>query len=250
MCNNNLFRTLTPDEIECRVAQGGQNQKGKWGSYLLYKDARVDQRIMDETFGATNWEAIYSEVSGMLFCTVRVWDADKGAWISKMNVGTESNTEAEKGLVSDCLKRACFTWGLGVELYSAPKIFVSLNEGEYSVKGDKVYPTLNLKVAEIAYEDRRISRLVLKDNKGNERFNYGAPQGAKSTPPDVFYSNDGKKLVKGDKVWQYAVAKTAQGETCEDGTPIPIWLADYYNVPDAVMKEFINDVNRVRNETK
>ena len=43
----NLIRLLKADEIECRVSL--INEKGL--SLLLYKDARVDQKILDETFG-------------------------------------------------------------------------------------------------------------------------------------------------------------------------------------------------------
>lgn len=39
-------RLLRADEIECRVST--INEKGL--SLLLYKDARVDQKILDETF--------------------------------------------------------------------------------------------------------------------------------------------------------------------------------------------------------
>ena len=45
------IRLLRADEIECRV--GIVNQKGC--SLLLYKDARADMRILDETFGVLGW---------------------------------------------------------------------------------------------------------------------------------------------------------------------------------------------------
>lgn len=255
---SNVFRTLRADEIECRAARGGQNKNGAWGEYLLYKDARVDQRIMDETFGPMNWQAKYDFIDNKLFCTVSVWDNDKGCWVSKMNVGTESNTEKEKGQASDSLKRACFTWGLGVELYSSPKIFINLNEGEYEVKNGKVMPTLRLKVEEIAYDDnRKVADLRLTDAKGIVRF--GKPISAKKGPKNakqevngapsqkVFVADDGRKAVKGGEVWSRAVKKTAAGEVCEDGTPIPIFFADYYNVPNEDMKDFINEVKNIQN---
>ena len=42
----NKIRLLKAEEIECRVSS--VNEKGV--SLLLYKDARVDQRILDKTF--------------------------------------------------------------------------------------------------------------------------------------------------------------------------------------------------------
>ena len=41
------IRLLRAEEIECRAAS--VSEKGL--SLLLYKDARVDQRILDEAFG-------------------------------------------------------------------------------------------------------------------------------------------------------------------------------------------------------
>lgn len=114
------IRRLEADEIDCRVAQA--TEKGV--SILLYKDARVDQRILDETFGPMNWQRSHQTIEGRLYCTISVWDADKSAWVSKQDVGTESNTEAEKGQASDSFKRAAFNWGIGRELYSAPFIWI------------------------------------------------------------------------------------------------------------------------------
>lgn len=236
MCNNNVFRTLRANEIECRAAQGGKSKKGVWGSFLLYKDARVDQRVMDETFGPMNWQASYEMIDGKMFCKVSVWDSEKNCWVSKMNVGTESNTEKDKGLASDCLKRACFTWGLGVELYSSPKIFVTLDEGEYIVKNDKICPTLSLSVAEIQYVDRRVTKLVLVDKNGRERFTYKADN-------MTFRSDNGKEITVGDKLWQRAVEQTAKGEQCKDGTPIPIWIAEFYHIPNEIMQVFTKEVS-------
>ena len=116
------IRTLLADEIECRV--GTINEKGC--TLLLYKDARVDMRLLDEFFGPTNWKRSHELINGNLFCTVSIWDNEKKEWVSKQDVGTESNTEKEKGQASDAFKRACFNWGIGRELYSAPFIYMVL----------------------------------------------------------------------------------------------------------------------------
>lgn len=249
MCNNNVFRLLKASEVECRIARADKKKGRVYASYLIYKDARVDQRIMDETFGAFGWQATYETIDGKMFCKVSVWDSEKQCWISKMNVGSESNTEADKGLVSDCLKRACFTWGLGVELYSSPQIYVDLQDGEYDDKDGRIFPKLRLSVREIGYdENRKVNRLVLVDTKGNVRFSYGDKAEKKvekkvEKKAEVYVSSDGKKkLTIGDKTWQKAVEKTANHCACEDGTPIPVWLADTYNLPDNVMKIFFEQV--------
>ena len=119
------FRKLRADEVEARVAQ----VKNNGFSLLLYKDARVDQNILDETVGAENWERKHEMIGGNLYCTVSIWNEARGAWVSKQDVGTESKTEAEKGQASDSFKRACFNWGIGRELYTAPFIWINVADG-------------------------------------------------------------------------------------------------------------------------
>ena len=113
-----IFRTLRASEIDCRISTASQ----KGVSLLLYKDARVDQNILDETVGPMNWQRSHSRDNAN--CTVSLWDEEKQQWIAKEDTGTESNTEKEKGLASDSFKRACFNWGIGRELYTAPFIWI------------------------------------------------------------------------------------------------------------------------------
>lgn len=102
---------------------------------LLYKDARCDMNILDETVGPTNWTRSHQVIDGKLYCTVSLYDEVKQQWVSKQDVGTESNTEKEKGQASDSFKRACFNWGLGRELYTAPFIWVPADK--CNIKQDK-----------------------------------------------------------------------------------------------------------------
>lgn len=121
------FRPLTEEEIEVRI--GTCNEKGV--TLLLYKDARVDRAILDETVGANNWQCKFYECKGNLFCSVglRISISDDVGlrgyeWVWKDDCGAPSNMEAEKGEASDAFKRACFKWGIGIELYSAPFIWI------------------------------------------------------------------------------------------------------------------------------
>ena len=115
-----MFRPLTKDEIDCRVA----TCNGNGVTLLLYKDARVDQNILDETFGIFGWQRSHQLIDGNLYCTVSVRNPETGEWIHKQDVGKESNAEKEKGQASDSFKRACFNLGIGRELYTAPFIWV------------------------------------------------------------------------------------------------------------------------------
>ena len=157
------IRLLKANEIECRI---GTVKEGKGISLLLYKDARVDMRILDEVFGFDGWEREHQLIDGKLFCTVRVWSEKRGCWISKQDVGTESNTEKEKGQVSDSFKRACFNLGIGRELYTAPFIWIPASKGYNKYE--------KFEVKEIGYnEDREINKLVIVDSKGKEAFRMG-----------------------------------------------------------------------------
>jgi hypothetical protein len=170
------FRRLRADEIEIRAAQVAMNKAGNvYASLLLYKDARVDQRLLDETYGPMNWQRSHTIIDGKLYCTVSVWDNEKGLWVSKQDVGTESNTEKEKGQASDSFKRACFNWGIGRELYTAPNIYIKLEDGEWKEKtyGNKTTQqmTQSFYVYHIEYDDDgNITSLIICDKKGNQRF--------------------------------------------------------------------------------
>ena len=168
------FRKLKASEIDCRVAQLGAS----WLTLLLYKDARVDMNILDETVGCLNWKKSYSRENAN--CTVSIWDEEKQQWISKEDTGTESFSEAEKGLASDSFKRACFNWGIGRELYTAPSIFI-LSRKDMIPKGkeseiykndkDKLETKTRFYVEYIDYdENSEIRNLVIRDHKNNIRF--------------------------------------------------------------------------------
>lgn len=170
------FRKLKASEIDCRIQSIGQNKTGAIGAtILLYKDARVDMNILDETVGAMNWQRGHSVIDGNLYCTISIWDEEKEQWITKSDVGTESNTEKEKGQASDSFKRAGFNWGIGRELYSAPFVYITLQDGEwYKGKDGRPKSSAKFKVKTVAYdENRNIVKLIVVDSKGSVRYTFG-----------------------------------------------------------------------------
>lgn len=156
---NLSFRTLTAREIECRVAQVSKTGL----SLLLYKDARCDMAILDETVGAMNWQRNHARDNAN--CIVSIWDDDKQSWIMKEDTGTESNTEAEKGLASDSFKRACVNWGIGRELYTSPFIWVNnTNCKIFEGTNGKLTCKDRFEVSEIGYnEHREINKLTINN---------------------------------------------------------------------------------------
>ena len=165
--DNLNFRNLYADEISVRVSQ--INEKGC--SLLLYKDARCDMNILDETVGTNNWQKKFYECKGNLFCSVGIKIQD--AWIWKDDAGAETFSEKEKGEASDAFKRACFNWGIGRELYTAPFIWVPANflkALSYKVENGKkkFFVHDQFFVSKIAYDQRKISGLAIWREKAKE----------------------------------------------------------------------------------
>lgn len=167
------FRDLTAEDIEVRVAQCNQN----WGvQLLLYKNARVDMNILDETVGAENWQNRFYECKGNLYCSLGInvnYDKpDKEPnWIWKDDCGSESNTEAEKGEASDARKRAGVAWGLGRELYTAPK-FICFPPESVNWKDGKCKDTFTVHAIKI--ENKKIVGLQILNNKTKKGITYGS----------------------------------------------------------------------------
>ena len=155
------FRDLTANEIECRV----QSVKPNGLVLLLYKDARVDMNILDETVGAENWQREHYECKGNLFCRVGIDVTEDNSWVWKSDCGAESNTEAQKGEASDSFKRACFNWGIGRELYTAPFIWIPADKCD--INGGKCYD--KFVVEKILIEDKRITALAVWNVTKNVR---------------------------------------------------------------------------------
>lgn len=164
----NMFRTLRADEIDCRISQIKQDSNGNVTglSLLLYKDARCDQNILDETVGPMNWKREHTRDNRN--CIVSVWDNEKAQWIGKEDTGTESNTEKEKGLASDSFKRACFNWGIGRELYTAPFIWIKPQDFKVTEFKGKKSCYDRFTVTGIGYKDGVITGLEIKNQNLNK----------------------------------------------------------------------------------
>lgn len=165
-----LFRDLKPDEIDVRLATVKENGV----SLLLYKDARVDQNILDETYGAFGWQREHKELKGNIYCGISIFDKEKGQWVIKWDCGKKSFSEAEKGEASDSFKRAGFNWGIGRELYTSPFIWIPSDKCNIQETNGKYYCNDNFIVEAIEIKDKVITGLAirnlnLKNDKGNPK---------------------------------------------------------------------------------
>ena len=166
------FRDLTADEIEVRV-QSIKVKDGKPAGIvlLLYKDARCDMKILDETVGPENWQREHYECKGNLYCKVGIHCQLKNGefgWVYKSDCGVESNTDAQKGEASDSFKRACFNWGIGRELYTSPFIWVAPDKcntydtGRKDGRGNPIFATNDrFAVEKIKIENKKITAISI-----------------------------------------------------------------------------------------
>ena len=171
-----MFRNLRADEIDIRVSEVRE-----WGvSLLLYKDARCDMAILDETVGPENWQRRHDAIDGVLYCSVGIMaeTAQGGTeWVWKQDCGTAGSFEAEKSAASDAFKRACFCWGIGRELYTAPRI--TIKPAQANVKRnnngkDVCYDRFS--VAKAVVEEHEIKALAVRnDTTGQIVFTWMKP---------------------------------------------------------------------------
>lgn len=176
------IRLLKANEIECRVGIIKYTEYSKGLSLLLYKDARADMKVLDETYGPLGWKRSHQEINGSLYCTVEIWDDGNKQWVCKQDVGTTSYSQKEKGEASDSFKRACVSVGIGRELYTAPFIWIPAGKTEIKRKTitrggrpeDVYYTEDKFRVQEISYsESREITDLLIVNQKGDMVYKLG-----------------------------------------------------------------------------
>ena len=96
---------------------------------------------------------------------INITEDSSPCWVWKSDCGVESNTEAQKGEASDSFKRACFNWGIGRELYTAPVIWIPAEK--CTISNGKCYD--KFEVEKIIIEEKRIVALAIKNVTKNVR---------------------------------------------------------------------------------
>lgn len=224
------FRLLRADEIECRIAQCNAYGVG----ILLYKDARCDMNILDETVGSENWQRHHSRDNAN--CIVSIWDSKKQMWIEKEDTGTESFTEREKGLASDSFKRACFNWGIGRELYSAPQMFVRKADLETLTESNGKWSCRDFfKVTALAYEGNQISTVIIKNMKNDKELSFSNSKPmTHEVPEDVSNNKISETKVK-------ALRTKMKASGIEEEKILSLYKLD--KLEEMTERQFLNCVN-------
>lgn len=169
-----MFRFLNADEIEVKVKQVKENGL----VCLLYKTARTDMDLLDETVKPENWVNDYREIKGNLYAGIGIRQTD-GSMVWKWDCGIESREDGEgnekKGEASDAFKRAGFRWGIGRELYTSPFIWIKPDKAEIkpsSSGGKTTFKCFDkFSVEKIAYDENsgRIIGLAIRNDSKNCR---------------------------------------------------------------------------------
>ena len=257
------IRLLSKEDIDVRVAQtniyNNNGQQVVKVNLLLYKNARVDMKILDELFTPMGWKRTHKLIGDRLYCSVEVFNEKTGEWICKEDVGVESNTEAEKGQASDSFKRACVNWGIGRELYTAPRISVELTDKEYTRGQDgkiRVWATFGVKSIGYDANSRTITSLEIQDKFGNVRFSMGGSvQQSQSEPSQAVKARRAAKANSAvlaayqpmsEEMYWKIVAAYAQGKTTKTGGDYKqTWIETTHAGAGEILK-FDNDVENWR----
>ena len=253
------IRLLSKEDIEVRVAQTLAGNNKVRVNLLLYKNARVDMKIMDELFTPMGWKRTHKLIGDRLYCCVEVYNPETKEWICKEDVGVESNTEAEKGQASDSFKRACVNWGIGRELYTAPRISVELTDKEYTRGQDgkiRVWATFGVKSIGYDANSRTITSLEIQDRFGNVRFSMGGSvQQSQSEPSQAVKARRAAKAnspapaayqpMPEEMYWKI-VAAYAQGKLTKTGGDYKMtWIETTHAGAGEILK-FDDDVENWR----
>ena len=253
------IRLLSKEDIEVRVAQTLAGNNKVRVNLLLYKNARVDMKIMDELFTPMGWKRTHKLIGDRLYCCVEVYNPETKEWVCKEDVGVESNTEAEKGQASDSFKRACVNWGIGRELYTAPKISIELNENEYTKDQNsriKVWAYFSVKSIGYDSKTRTITSLEIQDKYGNVRFSMnGSVQQSQSEPSQAVKARRAAKANSpapaayqpmSEEMYWKIVAAYAQGKLTKTGGDYKMtWIKTTHAGAGEILK-FDNDVENWR----
>lgn len=253
------IRLLSKEDIEVRVAQTLAGNNKVRVNLLLYKNARVDMKIMDELFTPMGWKRTHKLIGDRLYCCVEVYNPETKEWICKEDVGVKSNTEAEKGQASDSFKRACVNWGIGRELYTAPKITIELNENEYTKDQNsriKVWACFSVKSIGYDSKTRTITSLEIQDKFGNVRFAMGkSVQQSQSEPSQAVKARRAAKANSpapaayqpmSEEMYWKIVAAYAQGKLTKTGGDYKMtWIETTHAGAGEILK-FDNDVENWR----
>lgn len=184
---------LEDEDIEFRIGSSFKNSGGF--TLLAYKTSRADVKRLNKVFGTLWQNEFYYDKKDNLCCIISLYDTDIQQWIKRVDTGTESMTEKEKGSYSDALKRAGFRCGIGNELYKYPFMWVKCDSWRKNSKGKDI-PAFNVA------SWKKVGNTII-DEKGNVRYTF---------PSTFKVSHKEKKLLlKDSENWELVLKALSDG---------------------------------------
>lgn len=160
-------RRVYASELLHRVDRiAGNPDKPAGCALVTYIDARTVYDILDEWVGPFGWTTEFNVLDGKLYCRMKVRNPMDNTWGEKMDVGTPSEFEGEKGCASDAVKRVGVQWGLNRESYGLGELFVFANNTviEKNSKGKlECYDEFLTEL--VVYDGTDIVEMVLRSKK-------------------------------------------------------------------------------------
>lgn len=125
-----LFAEFPREAISWRAQS--VTKDGSKALALAYIDARDVMDRLDDVCGSANWQDRYEFHGARTICylSIRI----DGEWVTKADGAGDSDVEAEKGAISDALKRAAVKWGIGRYLYHIESPWVPCETSEWNGK--------------------------------------------------------------------------------------------------------------------
>jgi hypothetical protein len=117
-----LAAPFPPDRVSFRV--GSTTADKSKGMALAYIDARDVYDRLDAVCGPGGWQCRYPHADKKTVCDIGIKVGDE--WVWKSNGAGDSDVEAEKGALSDAVKRAAVVWGIGRYLYDLDSPWVPI----------------------------------------------------------------------------------------------------------------------------
>ena len=163
-----LKELKAPVELKWRVQSAMPKLTPTHVIMIGYVDARDVMDRLDEVIGAGAWQSDFKSINNKDYGGIGI--LINGEWIWKWDVGSESNTEKDKGLASDAFKRAGVKWGINRYAYSLGTVKLQCkmyngkpypcdDRGNF-LRGKKLYDTCN-KLVNV--DDLEISSIEISD---------------------------------------------------------------------------------------
>ena len=146
-----LAAPFPPSAIHWRIGRKSKSG-GSTALVLPYINARDVMDRFDQVVGPESWQNRYPHAGDKVICEISI--RHKGEWITKSDGAGDTSVEADKGAISDALKRTAVLWGVARYLYRMDSIWVN-------VDGNKIHdaemPKLQSALKEAAWTTNPVS---------------------------------------------------------------------------------------------